>query len=56
VRWTLRIDDVAYGTPRAGKREDAVLPFVLFAAISENCALALAAVAAYVGCTSGAAR
>jgi hypothetical protein len=70
MRWTLRIGDVAHGTPRAGKREDAVLPFVLFAlvsrnlkllrslpaALSENYALALAPVAAYFGWTSGAPR
>ena len=49
MRWTLRIDDVVHGTPSTGKREDAVLPFVLFAAASEKSALAVAAVAAYVG-------
>ena len=56
MRRTLRIGDVVHGTPRMGKGEDAVLPFVLFAAASEKSALAVAAVAAYVGGTSGAAR
>jgi hypothetical protein len=39
MRRTLRIVDVVYGTPRAGKREDGVLPFVLFAAASEKARL-----------------
>jgi hypothetical protein len=50
------IGDVVHGTPRMGKGEDAVLPFVLFAAASEKSALAVATVAAYVGGTSGASR